>query len=266
MPLMFCLASLSPSKHTLISHPWLWSVLVLFSNFVQAENLGAYSSFSASLDTVSRQVLSLASHTIHCFTNYSLFLKFSRVWALLGLLRDFTLASAASSSSGLSLALPPTPASATALFLVLALLHWSASTVFTLHTVLGHVEMRSILVIIVISSCCQQLGVEPEMANAMRGNVFCIWKCCTRIAGPIDQQDHAVSLPLPFGPVLPFAQDVLPWPSLKNSYIFKLQLRKTATLSLKPPKPSILTAKVNVISTSSECDLSVCFLQRDGLI
>lgn len=48
------------------------------------------------------------------------------------------------------------------------------------------------------------------MVSAMCGEVFCVWKCSTSIAGPSDQQDRAMSLPLPFVPALPFAQEALP--------------------------------------------------------
>lgn len=42
--------------------------------YVQEEDLGAHSPSSASLDTVSSHVLSLVSHTIHCFYKpFSLF-------------------------------------------------------------------------------------------------------------------------------------------------------------------------------------------------
>lgn len=97
----------------------------LVYEFVQAEDLGAYSSFSATLDTGSGQVLLLDSHTIHCFTVRSLFsafaVEFEPCWGF----QETSLCLCCILSQ------PPMPASAPALSLVLAPDLWSGSTVFT---------------------------------------------------------------------------------------------------------------------------------------
>lgn len=77
-----------------------------------------------------------------------------------------------------------------------------------------------------------------------------------RVAGPIDQQDDAVSLPLPFE--IPHL-DLL---CLRNSYVLEFQLRP-ATYIPEASFPDLpFTAGVSLCMLPSEQALHVYFLQK----
>lgn len=134
---MFCLTSLPPSTHSAFTSTALVSASHVYS-FVQAETLGGRPSPSTPSDPVSYQV-GLPHHSLH----YNPFspLKFRTEC------EPCTVILSSHPRPSRS------PCFSPALWSVFAH-HGCASTTFTL---LGHTGMGGILVITVISSCCQQL-------------------------------------------------------------------------------------------------------------